>query len=47
MKLSYFLEIFLQRSYMKDCVLQWAMLPKCHNTEKSGTDETFIGKQCL
>ena len=47
MKLSYFHEIFLQRSYMNVCSLQWPKLPKCENTEKSRTDGAFMGKQCL
>ena len=47
MKLSYFLEIFLQQSYMHVCSLQWAKLPKCENSEKSRTDGACMGKQCV
>ena len=48
MKLSYFLEIFLQQSYMQVCSLQTGpKLTKCENTEKSRTDGAFMGKQCL
>ena len=45
MKLSYFLEIFLQQSYMHVC--NGPKLPKYENTEKSRLDGDFIGKQCL
>ena len=47
MKLSYFLEIFLQISFMQVCSLQWPKWPKCENTEKSQTDGGFMGKHCL
>ena len=47
MKLSYFLEIFLQQSYMHVLSLQWAKLRKYENTEKSRTDGCFMGKPCL
>ena len=47
MNLSYFLEIFLQQSYMH--VFHWngPKLPKYENSEKSRLDGDFIGKQCL
>ena len=41
MKLSYFLEIFLQQSYLHVSSLQWQTmpkLPKYENTEKSRTN---------
>ena len=47
MKLSYFLEIFLQQSCMHVFSLQWAKLRKYENTEKSRTDGCFMGKPCL
>ena len=47
MKLSYFLEIFLQQSYMQVSSLQWPKLRRYENTEKSRTDGAFMGKQCL
>ena len=47
MKLSCFLEIFLQQSYMQVFSLQWAKLRKYENTEKSRTDGCFMGKQCV
>ena len=45
MKLSYFLEIFLQRWKFVHC--NGPKLPKCENTEKSRTDGALMGKQCL
>ena len=47
MKLSYFLEIVIQQSYMHVSSLQLPKLPKYENTEKSLLDGDFIGKQCL
>ena len=47
MKLSYFLEIFLQQSYMHVLHCNGPKLPKYENTEKSRLDGDFIGKQCL
>ena len=47
MKLSYFLEIFLQQSYMQVVHCNGPKWPKCENTEKSRTDGAFMGKQCL
>ena len=47
MKLSYFLEIFLQQSYIMFVHCNGPKLPTCENTEKSRTDGAFMGKQCL
>ena len=47
MKLSYFLEIFLQQSYMHVFQCNGPKLPKYENSEKSRLDGDFIGKQCL
>ena len=47
MKLSYFLEIFLQQSYMQVFHCNGPKLRKYENTEKSRTDGCFMGKPCL
>ena len=47
MKLSYFLEIFLQQSYMHGLHCNGPKLPMYENTEKSRLDGDFIGKQWL
>ena len=47
MKLSYFLEIFLQQSICTFLHCNGTKLPKYENTEKSRFDGDFIGKQCL
>ena len=47
MKLSYFLEIFLQQSISSWKHYSGPKWPKCENTEKSRTDGAFMGKQCL
>ena len=47
MKLSYFLEIFLQKWYMQVFKYNGPKLRKYENSEKSRTDGAFMGKQCL
>ena len=47
MKLSYFLEIFLQQSDMQVFNCNGPKLRKYENTEKSPADGAFMGKQCL